>query len=837
MKIAMDNREIMAQCWDNGWCWENAYGVDNQRIRAHMYGITDPLGIISYTYNAFGDMLTQTDARGKVTVNTYDNLRRIKTQTMTGEPPKTYDYYTSGQGKGKLESIASSQSLQSYEYGDFGRLTKMTEKLNDGQTFETQYAYDDYGNKTEITYPGGFKIKRIYNNKGYVTEIRQASNNQLIWRRLTENALGQPLTYQMGNGKTTTCQYNGYNLPTRVSIPNIQDFAYNIDSLNGNMRWRQDRTTANVKTENFDYDVLHRLTVVKQNQSAVLTTVYDNNGNILSKTDVGQLYQYDHPSKVHALTRIDSSTYILSNSGNQTVSYTAFHKADTIKNLKTNQHLIITYGVDNQRTRTRLYDENILQKTKYFATNYEKEITLKTTREINYISTPYGTLAAYIKENSGAGQLYYLYKDHLGSITAITNTAGTVLERRSFDAWGRLRNPNDWSFNGTFAMTILDRGYTGHEHLPEFGLINMNGRLYDPLIGLMLSPDPYVSMPESMQGFNRYNYCLNNPLKYTDPSGEFVHLIVGAVIGGLMNMAINARNISNGWQALGYFGIGAAVGALTAGMGNGLSVAMAGGGGTFGMGFVGNAYSIAQMGFIQGAVMGGITGFAGGLLGGAGNAWMQGDSFMKGLEKGMTAGNWGALGGAVIGGMTTGLFNGKDNRFLDGEPKPKVVHSPIASRAGTSSGTCFIEGMDAISSSFGNTDHDVSFWKNTYEICSGSEYGGATITGQVDYVEQTINSVDGYDAMKINQDKIFESMKAGNRVGVSTRMPITKVVDGGYQQVIEPHFMPVKTMKVWPNGTVKYVMMNPNGGLNYVIKTKVGFTNEITGAWSIMYIR
>ena len=64
---------------------------------------------------------------------------------------------------------------------------------------------------------------------------------------------------------------------------------------------------------------------------------------------------------------------------------------------------------------------------------------------------------------------------------------------------------------------ITDRGYTFHEHLTEFGLINMNGRVYDPMLARFLSPDPYVQAPDYTQGFNRYSYCYNNLFKYTDP--------------------------------------------------------------------------------------------------------------------------------------------------------------------------------------------------------------------------------------------------------------------------------------------------------------------------------
>ena len=50
-------------------------------------------------------------------------------------------------------------------------------------------------------------------------------------------------------------------------------------------------------------------------------------------------------------------------------------------------------------------------------------------------------------------------------------------------------------------------------------LINMNGRLYDPLIGRMLSPDIVIQDAHNSQAFNRYSYCFNNPLRFTDPSG------------------------------------------------------------------------------------------------------------------------------------------------------------------------------------------------------------------------------------------------------------------------------------------------------------------------------
>ena len=105
--------------------------------------------------------------------------------------------------------------------------------------------------------------------------------------------------------------------------------------------------------------------------------------------------------------------------------------------------------------------------------------------------------------------------NHIDSWTTITDSQGTILQELSYDAWGNLRNPTTWS--GSFTGTpLIDRGFTGHEHLYGFGLINMNGRMYDPVMSTFLSVDSYVQDPENSQNFNRYAYCLNNPLRYTD---------------------------------------------------------------------------------------------------------------------------------------------------------------------------------------------------------------------------------------------------------------------------------------------------------------------------------
>ena len=115
--------------------------------------------------------------------------------------------------------------------------------------------------------------------------------------------------------------------------------------------------------------------------------------------------------------------------------------------------------------------------------------------------------------------MQFAYKVSIGSFDAITNNRNNAVERLSFDAWGRRRNATDWTYNNVPATFLFDRGFTGHEHMDAFGLINANGRIYDPCMGRFLSPDNVVQSPDFTQDYNRYSYAINNPLKYTDPSG------------------------------------------------------------------------------------------------------------------------------------------------------------------------------------------------------------------------------------------------------------------------------------------------------------------------------
>ncbi len=133
----------------------------------------------------------------------------------------------------------------------------------------------------------------------------------------------------------------------------------------------------------------------------------------------------------------------------------------------------------------------------------------------------------YTSSNTGYNQPYVsvssfttdLTLDRLGSVAVLTDGAGAVSERDSYDAWGRRRN-SDGTDNPSCSITsATTRGFTGHEMLDTVCQVNANARLYDPTIARFMSPDSMVSDPFDGQSFNRYSYVENGPLSATDPTG------------------------------------------------------------------------------------------------------------------------------------------------------------------------------------------------------------------------------------------------------------------------------------------------------------------------------
>ena len=128
---------------------------------------------------------------------------------------------------------------------------------------------------------------------------------------------------------------------------------------------------------------------------------------------------------------------------------------------------------------------------------------------------------ALIGSNPTLPTTNYLLHDHIGSVVAVANSSGALVERGDYSAFGGMRTAIDGVTVGLAALSTTTRGFTGHEQLGSLDLIHMNGRIYDPLLGRFLQADPMVQSPGNPQNWNPYSYVFNNPLANTDPTGMF----------------------------------------------------------------------------------------------------------------------------------------------------------------------------------------------------------------------------------------------------------------------------------------------------------------------------
>ncbi|PKP47472.1 MAG: hypothetical protein CVT92_16905 [Bacteroidetes bacterium HGW-Bacteroidetes-1] len=262
----------------------------------------------------------------------------------------------------------------------------------------------------------------------------------------------------------------------------------------------------------------------------------------------------------------------------QVIVYNVFDKVTSIT--EGDKSLQITYGHHRQRIAQQYTNgSNTTHKRWAGACEYITENGQQ--RILTYLSGPEGVFALHIKNPNGSENIRYTHKDHLGSWNTITNESGNLLQELSFDAWGNRRNPTTWrTYTTTPPTPLFDRGFTGHEHLYGFGLINMNGRIYDPVVSRMLSPDNFIQAPDFSQSFNRYSYAWNNPLVYTDPDGELfiIPYLSFSASGGLdfgVTVGIGIPGVLSAQATVGhstgnnntYFTVGGTAGGITGSFG------------------------------------------------------------------------------------------------------------------------------------------------------------------------------------------------------------------------------------------------------------------------------
>ncbi|MCU7796533.1 MAG: VCBS repeat-containing protein [Candidatus Thiodiazotropha sp. (ex Myrtea spinifera)] len=513
-----------------------------------------------------------------------------------------------------------------------------------------------------------------------LTEMGNAASGHITyWQANTRDAELRLTGFRQGNGLVTLRDYDtasGHLMGIQSGFEygsNIRELEYHYDVMD-NVTSRYDRVQG--ASESFLYDNLDRLK--KNSVSGSLSGIsysyatdyeYDLTGNILYKSDVGH-YAYGTASRnnnnagpaalLSAGTGHTNYQYDLNGNviagGGRIFQWTSFNKPKELQ--KGTALTKFRYGPDRARFRK---EANGTEVTHYIGKLYERiddgnhKITHK---HFIYAGGELAAIQIKTVDNTVAqpDQTRYMHTDALGSVDTITDGFGQIVDRMGFDPFGMRRGGN-WNNDLPISAPVLtNRGFTGHEHVDEMGIIHMNGRIYDPELGRFLSADPNIQAPLNSQSHNRYSYVWNNPLKYTDPSGFFLKKLFkkvkrfvkkwGRTILSIAVMFIPGVNVMVAGFLSGMIASGGdlragVIGALTAGAFN-----LAGG---LAKGSFSNALAHGVIGGVRSKLMGGrfVDGFVSGAFGSFANP--VGDGF-----------SWGGLARAVVaGGVGSVLGGGK----------------------------------------------------------------------------------------------------------------------------------------------------------------------------------
>jgi RHS repeat-associated protein len=457
-----------------------------------------------------------------------------------------------------------------YTYTPQGKPARMDIKVNSADYYSWPH-YDALSGKlSDVRHFSGYTTYNVYasNGTGYLSQITD-SNQFPIWQAETRDAELHLTAFTMGGGIFQEQQGFDPNTGRMTSVEATNDnqgdgliagLSYQWNHI-GNLEYRQDSNAGSGgMTEHFCYDALSRLTDYAYGgttcSAGTHTQVYyDAIGNITEKTDLcntPNCYIYNHTA--HAVSSITpcsscsvdgmangvTANFLYDADGNMLCVTSALGCSPTAARAMTNAlptsfnressviqgATTLSYAYDPEHNRiTQTAPEGTTTYLSYPEAGVMDEVFQggSSTTWRTYMGGDDKMTALRIVTGNQVS-MRYMALDNLGSVVAITDEGGNVVNRYAYDPWGESRSPTDWSTDPNICAEAPQppfvRGFTGQEHLPDhICLINFNARMYDQQIGRFISADPTVEAPDDLQDFNRYSYVGNNPLAFTDPSG------------------------------------------------------------------------------------------------------------------------------------------------------------------------------------------------------------------------------------------------------------------------------------------------------------------------------
>ena len=465
-------------------------------------------------------------ASGRVSTRTYDARNRLSVLDFPDHRGKQVWAYAPD---GKPASITVYNTandpqpvITAYNYNHRRLLTGETLTQQNWYSWTMGYAYDAYGNLASQTYPTGLTVAYAPNPLGQATQAGSYATGAQYY----PNGALKQFTY--GNGIVHTMTQNARQLPSQVTSSGTTNYTYNYDA-DGNItniwdlargdnysRWMTyddlDRLTSAGSASfggdawhRFTYDALDNLSSWKlagvkdyaeyvYNTQNLLTNIrntagasvvglgYDLQGNVNNKN--GQTYDFDYGNRLCTVT------------GKESYRYDGLGRR------------VQSTATDGSKTTTWQYTQSgqMAFSSDWVAPGQSNQKT----HENVYLA---GSVVAIIDHDWPSNAVIatkYQHTDALGSPVAVTNAAGTVIERNDYEPYGAVIGKPAYS----------GIGYTGHVMDGGTGLTYMQQRYYDPVLGRFLSSDAVTAYSNPADAFNRYWYAFNSPYRFTDPDGR-----------------------------------------------------------------------------------------------------------------------------------------------------------------------------------------------------------------------------------------------------------------------------------------------------------------------------
>jgi RHS repeat-associated protein len=516
-------------------------------------------GTVTYKYDENSNMTEKKDARNVTTTFTYDTLNRPKSKSYSDSTPTiSYFYDNSGvsNSKGKLTKISNSNSSSEYTSFDSNGRVLSSKQSTDGQNYVMSYSYDLGSNLIETTYPSGRKIKNTIATDGDLSKVEtQLSGGSYVTRADNFNyaASGSVSSMKLGNNRWESTILNSTLQPTQIALGTSQnatdlhkiEYSYGTTDNNGNVKSQTITVPSGfVATQNYTYDSLNRLKTatetVSSSQSWKQTLLYDRFGNRtfdLANSTIpnqsGANSAVINPSIDSANNRFTTSQgYVYDLSGNLTQDlegrkylFDGENKQTEVQDSTTNQ-VKATYSYDGDGNRV-------------------KKTVAATSEQTIFVYDADGDLVAEYLQTELTPQTpttQYLTNDALGSPRIITDGNGDVFSRRDFAPFGEdlLSGVGSRSSSLKYDGDTIRQKFTGKQRDNETNLDYFEARYYSSRWGRFTNPDEFTGGPEELiefdgmmghnptfyaelaepQSLNKYQYALNNPLRYIDPDGH-----------------------------------------------------------------------------------------------------------------------------------------------------------------------------------------------------------------------------------------------------------------------------------------------------------------------------